>query len=165
MISYLKGNRTDANGNRNDNNLINASDKLFMTVLLLQIKRKKCCDVHFSLHDKISYEVLKGSHQIACGNSNDHTGNRNDIILFQYYAAFVRIVFIWESANYLLWQMFLIVTYTPCIQNLEIQISENGWTELWSQLNESQIRQIILCGQQPDLIWQLNIGFQITLCS
>ena len=56
---YLKGNRTDANGNRNDNNLINESDKLFITVLLLQIKRNKCCDVDFSLHDKISYEILK----------------------------------------------------------------------------------------------------------
>ena len=58
-----------------------------MTVLLLQIKRNKCCDVHFSLHDKISHEILKGSYQIGCGNSNDHTGNRNDIILFQHYAA------------------------------------------------------------------------------
>ena len=56
---------TDVNGNRNDNNLINESDKLFITVLLLQIKRNKCCDVDFSLHDKISYEILKSSNHFV----------------------------------------------------------------------------------------------------
>jgi hypothetical protein len=45
--------------------LINESDKLFITVLLLQIKRNKCCDVDFSLHDKISYEILKSSNHIV----------------------------------------------------------------------------------------------------
>jgi hypothetical protein len=45
--------------------LINESDKLFITVLLLQIKRNKGCDVHFSLHDKISYEILKSSNHIV----------------------------------------------------------------------------------------------------
>ena len=45
--------------------MINESDKLFITVLLLQIKRNKCCDVDFSLHDKISYEILKSSNHIV----------------------------------------------------------------------------------------------------
>ena len=45
--------------------MINESDKLFITVLLLQIKRNKCCDVDFSLHDKISYEILKSSNHFV----------------------------------------------------------------------------------------------------
>ena len=58
--------------------MINESDKLFITVLLLQIKRNKCCDVHFSFHDKIFYEILKGSNHFVTLIAVENKCNRQE---------------------------------------------------------------------------------------
>ena len=59
--------------------MINESDKLFITVLLLQIKRNKCCDVHFSFHDKIFYEILKGSNHFVTLIAVESKCNKEDM--------------------------------------------------------------------------------------